>query len=89
MWIIENESKELMSNTFMCYEKEELEDLQKLCDKFNENNKKTTYKIIEIKSKFFCESCKEFLYEKYIGEECVCGAVRCEFCTNSDICICD
>lgn len=55
--------------------------------KNNKKQKQTTYKI---KSKFFCQSCKKFLYEKYIGEECIiCGAVRCEFCSNENICNCD
>ena len=55
--------------------------------KNNKKQKQTTYKI---KSKFFCQSCKKFLYEKYIGEECIiCGAVRCEFCSNENICHCD
>lgn len=39
-------------------------------------------------NKFTCEICGKEYSIKRTGEECICGALRCEYCSNENKCNC-
>ena len=91
MWIIERDligTKDLLHG-FVAYTEEDLKELKKFCKDLN-NDKKASYKIVNLEDQFICEYCNKIYYNKHLNRhECDCGALRCEFCEDVGLCDCN
>lgn len=91
MFIIEQDikGKKYLINDYIAYNNEDKKDLEKICNDLN-TSEYADYSIIELKDKFVCECCNEILFNKNQNKnECKCGALRCEFCEDLNICSCN